>query len=297
MNKKKLDELNKGVDEMIQKSEAKDETIRRLSLELSIAKSITESVSKNPELVDKILGFLEKTSEKGLSTSIEVLNVKDFPTSFEIKNTEEFKSVEISNIDEVVKRLDKIVAKKNPDKFSITGFGKAINLLLAEIKSIGAKVFKAAITGEVKITNKTVEESIPVRLVSQDERFFYNALVSIAGSGGANMADGLLQQILVAIQASSSSTVPTEIGDGSQSVTTAGTRVQLSGSSVPCKRVHIQAKVGNTGSIYVGGVTIAAGRGTELFPTASITLNIDDLDNVYLDSSVNGEGVTYTYEN
>lgn len=87
------------------------------------------------------------------------------------------------------------------------------------------------------------------------------------------------------------------IGDGSQNVTTAGTRVQLSSSSVACKKVHIQAKVGNTGSIYVGGSTVASTRGVELLPLATITLTVSNLNLVYLDSSVNGEGVIYTYEN
>lgn len=86
-------------------------------------------------------------------------------------------------------------------------------------------------------------------------------------------------------------------GDGARTVTTAGTRVQLSASSVPCRRVYIQALVGNTGSIYVGGSTIAAGRGIELLATATITLEVSDLNLVYLDSSVNGEGVSYAYEN
>lgn len=85
--------------------------------------------------------------------------------------------------------------------------------------------------------------------------------------------------------------------DGSKNVTTAGTRVQLSNSSVPCKKVYIQALTGNGGVIYVGGSTIAAGRGTALFATSSIELTVSDLNLVYLDASVSGEGVSYSYEN
>lgn len=87
------------------------------------------------------------------------------------------------------------------------------------------------------------------------------------------------------------------IGDGSKNVTTAGSRVQLSLTSVPCKKVNVQAKVANTGSIYIGGSTIAVNRGIELLPLASILLTVSDLNLIYIDSSVNGEGVTYTYEN
>lgn len=87
------------------------------------------------------------------------------------------------------------------------------------------------------------------------------------------------------------------IGDGTKSVTTAGTREQLSGSSVPCKKLTIQAKIGNTGSVYVGGSTVASTRGIELLPTGTIQLTVSNLNLVYIDVSVNGEGVTYIYEN
>lgn len=86
------------------------------------------------------------------------------------------------------------------------------------------------------------------------------------------------------------------IGDGSKDVTTAGSRVALA-SSTSCKKVHIQAKIANTGSIYVGGSTIATGRGVELLPLATITLTISDLSLVYIDASVSGEGITFIYEN
>ena len=86
------------------------------------------------------------------------------------------------------------------------------------------------------------------------------------------------------------------IGDGSKSVTNAGARVALA-SATSCKKVHIQAKAANTGSIYVGGSTIASGRGIELLPFSTITLTVSDLSLIYIDSSVNGEGCTFIYEN
>lgn len=108
-------------------------------------------------------------------------------------------------------------------------------------------------------------------------------------------ADPTTHRILV--DASASIAGHSTIGDGSKDVTTAGTRVALSATSVACKKVHIQAKNTNTGSIYVGGSTIAAGRGIELLTFASITLEVSDLSLIYIDSSVNGEGVTFLYEN
>ena len=84
---------------------------------------------------------------------------------------------------------------------------------------------------------------------------------------------------------------PDTIGDGTATVTTAGTAVQLTTTKTACKKVLITAKGGNTGNIYVGGSTIASGRGKQLVPLQDIWIEIDDLSKVYIDASVNGEGV------
>lgn len=83
------------------------------------------------------------------------------------------------------------------------------------------------------------------------------------------------------------------LGDNSQNVTTAGTRVQL--SSVACQKVIITAKAANTGTIWVGGSTVAAGRGVPLVALQSVTLDVSNTNAVYIDSTVNGEGITYAY--
>lgn len=96
------------------------------------------------------------------------------------------------------------------------------------------------------------------------------------------------------------STVPgiTGIGNGVKTVTTAGTDEALAGSTA-CKRVVVQAQTDNTGWIAVGtsGVdaTEATGTGVLLGAGDSFELDIDDLADVYIDSTVNGEGVRYTY--
>lgn len=90
----------------------------------------------------------------------------------------------------------------------------------------------------------------------------------------------------------------TGIGHGVTTVTTAGTDVALAASTV-CKKVIIQSQTDNTGLISIGtsGVdaTIATGTGVLLYPGDAIEIEIDNLADVYLDSTVNGEGVRYTY--
>jgi hypothetical protein len=85
------------------------------------------------------------------------------------------------------------------------------------------------------------------------------------------------------------------VGDNSQNVTTAGTRVQL--TSQACKKVIITAKAANTGTIWVGGSTVASGRGRPLVALQAEVFEVTNINAIYIDSTVNGEGITYTYFN
>lgn len=90
----------------------------------------------------------------------------------------------------------------------------------------------------------------------------------------------------------------TGIGDGVKTVSTAGTDEVLAGST-SCKKVVIQAQTDNTGLIAVGAngvdATVATGTGILLSAGDSIELEIDNLSDIYVDSTVSGEGVRYTY--
>jgi hypothetical protein len=92
----------------------------------------------------------------------------------------------------------------------------------------------------------------------------------------------------------------TVIGQGRKIVTTAGTPVALA-ASTSCKSVTIQAEKDNTDDVIIGGSgvvgALATREGIYLAPGDSIDVPIDDLSKVYVDSLVNGEGVTYVYFN
>lgn len=85
---------------------------------------------------------------------------------------------------------------------------------------------------------------------------------------------------------------PTTIYNGKKTVTTAGTRVVLAASQA-VKSVTIKALSTNTGFIYVGDTSVASTNGLQLEAGETISLDIANLNTVNLDSSVNGEGVTY----
>ena len=82
-------------------------------------------------------------------------------------------------------------------------------------------------------------------------------------------------------------------------VAAVGTKESLVSSPVPCKVVIITAETDNTGIMVVGGstviATLATRKGTPLAAGDSVVLQIDNLDKVFLDTTVNGDGVTYTY--
>ena len=88
------------------------------------------------------------------------------------------------------------------------------------------------------------------------------------------------------------------ISEGRTVVTTAGTAVVLSSTNIEnLQWVVIVAETDNTGVITVGGSAVvgalATRKGTPLAAGDSITLPVNNLSDVYLDTTVNGDGVTY----
>lgn len=94
-------------------------------------------------------------------------------------------------------------------------------------------------------------------------------------------------------------TAPTTgLNTGRKVVTTAGTAVAIA-SSTTCKWVAITAETDNTDIVVVGDSGVIASlstrEGIPLYPNDSITIPIDNLADVYIDSVVSGEGVTFLY--
>ena len=90
-----------------------------------------------------------------------------------------------------------------------------------------------------------------------------------------------------------------ETKDGRQVVAEAGTRVQLSATSIKIKKVEVTALTTNLNAVAVGSSTVVAAEGTErgkiLYAQDSITIFSDNLNKVYIDSRANGEGVSFVY--
>ena len=96
-------------------------------------------------------------------------------------------------------------------------------------------------------------------------------------------------------------TLPTgtaTIGDGRQVVTTAGTAVNF--ASQACKQVTFTALSTNTGVVAIGASTVLAAAGTRrgvpLSAGDSVTLDLSNVNLAFIDSTVNGEGVSFLWE-
>ena len=88
------------------------------------------------------------------------------------------------------------------------------------------------------------------------------------------------------------------IQDGRKTVAASATAERLA-ASTPCNYVEMTAETDNTWIIVVGGSTVVAAlatrRGIPLSAGESMGFLIKDLQEVWLDTTVNGDGVTYIY--
>jgi hypothetical protein len=89
-----------------------------------------------------------------------------------------------------------------------------------------------------------------------------------------------------------------EIKTGQATVTAAGTAELLITMGEMSTRITIKALATNTGNIYVGTSTVDSADGFILAAGEEVTIVIEmGQTDIYIDSDVNGEGVSYIYWN
>ena len=81
-----------------------------------------------------------------------------------------------------------------------------------------------------------------------------------------------------------------------KTVTTAGTQVPLMASKTIAYNVKMKALSTNSGTIYLGNSAVSSANGVEYLPGEPEFFDHVDLNTVYIDSSVDGEGVSFSYE-
>ena len=90
------------------------------------------------------------------------------------------------------------------------------------------------------------------------------------------------------------------VRNGRKEVTTAGTAERLVSTNTPCRKLTIMAELDNSDYVVVGGsgvvAALATRQGIPLSAGTSITLDVYDLYEVWVDSVVSTEGVTFLYQ-
>lgn len=86
---------------------------------------------------------------------------------------------------------------------------------------------------------------------------------------------------------------------GRKTVSSAGTRVQLTTSPTAVTRVVLEALRTNSGIVVVGGSNVVAAQGTRqgisLASGDTVTMHVNDLSDIYVDAVTNDDGVSYMW--
>lgn len=158
--------------------------------------------------------------------------------------------------------------------------------------SVTVTAHAVPVTYDHKAVNANIQGTVPV------SGTFWQATQPVSGTLTANAGTNLNTSALALETGGNLATIasavsaPGSVFNGKTTVTTAGTRVTLAASQA-VKSVTVKALAANTGTIYVGNGSVASTNGFQLAAGDTISLDISNLNTVNLDSSVNGEGVTY----
>lgn len=207
----------------------------------------------------------------------------------------------------IFSKFDKVLEKFSNPKIDVTIDFKPLQKIF---ESISKAVSTIATRKEIQLDN--IEASLKLMLISLGENK-PESMVETFDAFGKKMLelkpkdqvtinpkqiDGLMMAIV-----NSGGRLPAPNGglySGRKVVTTAGTAVKLQTTQEQCENITITAESDNTGIIAVGDSSVVAAEGTQqgaiLTPLGSITVKVGDLSKIYIDSDVNGDGVSYAYE-
>lgn len=240
--------------------------------------------SKDSVVIEKRLG--------NVATSLEILG-KQIANSSNAQNITFLKSISLKLED----LLDTLATQKQLDvsklERQVANLADATKKADRAIVSIANFPLNQKVSGEVSMKEseriiqglQVVVDAINDMKAEMGQEMKNVSVVVGSGSGGSSSG--------------STQIVPfSSIGHGVKTVTTAGTDVVLA-SDTACKRVTLQAQTDNTGVIAVGAsgvdATIITGTGILLNAGDYFEFDINNLASIYIDATVSGDGVRYTY--
>lgn len=89
------------------------------------------------------------------------------------------------------------------------------------------------------------------------------------------------------------SSIFSSFSHGQTTVTTAGTKVQLTTSTAETGAVAVRGLTGNTGVVYVGGTGVSASTGYQLDKGESIVIPVSSPSLIWVDAATNGDKVCW----
>jgi hypothetical protein len=194
------------------------------------------------------------------------------------------KEIKVSNLKDIkITKPEKFPDIKIPDKVSL----KEIKELTGALEGVKKEINKKRNNDRVTIANRNERDAIPVVLTDRTRKKFYDAITTAFGSFNRfNTNDA--GDIKVDLQALET------VGNGQKTVASAGTAEVLA-TNTTIKSVTIKALLANTNNVYVGDSSVDSSNGFELDAGESISLDINNLADIYIDVDTNGEGVSYIY--
>ena len=272
MNLEPLKKANKAI------QEAKERLIRQRNEE--DRKYIVASIGKDLQpffkaLVENIKGAVVEAISQ---IKIEPPNVKIEPTQV--------------NVPEIKVPKAEVEVKVNNPPIKIPPIKVPTPIIpeikIPEIKIPPIKVPTPKVTVKIPpILLKGINRDKPLNVILTDQKGKeYKAMGGIMGGGGRGG--------IVKIESA------TGIQGGTKTVATAGTAERITATNTLIRRVWIQALPTNTKAIAIGAsnvdVTDASRKGLGLFASQGQWFNVDNLNRIWIDVGVNGEGINYLYE-
>lgn len=282
--KERLDKIEK-IKNLIRSKETR-ETSEKLDKLIVSIENLVEAVKArpSPQIITQMPAEVHMSNFEKSPSEVTIKNLPEFK-KLDIENFPEVQKVEIINHKDIFTSI-RVNNLPNPDKIPawipsiLKVFFQTLSDLLGKVAS---KVFT------IKLAEGEREIPQTVVLLGKDGKFAdLNPIIKVTGGFGGG---------------SSAPVQATNNGEGTITVTTAGTRVQLSADQ-PCKRVFVQSHETNgelaSGLVVIGGSGVVAAsigrKGLALYPTNGQWFEVNNINRLYVDAVDDGAKVHYYYE-
>lgn len=278
--------------------------------------ALLKGLNLTTEAQTKLISDIDNKAQSDFKNEFQPLIIKRQKQLVHIDNLHEIPSTEevsVNNLTDLLPHLKDISDKISALTLDVNIEAPKITVNPTPI-NIPATVFPEAINLEPLLRTiesglnriRTNSETRPLAVRLSDGQNWLKEIVKIqqetskavAAFAGGNDQIRLLDSNRNFVNPASAEgqLAPSSVGDGTATVVTAGTRVQLSVTSVPCSRVIVVGNSANVGKIWLGGATIATARGRPLNQEQSEVLRVRNLNLVYIDADNSNDGVTFAYE-